>query len=176
MKKEQKNWLSSKIQIVDSPIHGRGVLAISNIREGEKLIVWRDSYTDKVGAMEAERQGKSTMQWDDDIYSYETEDKSDYYSINHSCNPNSWMEDAYTLTARRDIKDGEEITADYALWETDENFVSIWNCNCSSPLCRGKVTGKDWMSSELQDRYKDHFSPLINKRTSIIDPVKQHGS
>ena len=84
--------------------------------------------------------------------------------VNHSCDPNMWMADAYTLITSRDIKSGEELTADYALWEADESYVSKWKCKCGSPLCRGRVTGVDWKKPDLQNRYKEHFSPLLNKR------------
>jgi len=34
-----------------------------------------------------------------------------------------WMINAYALTAKKNIKRGEELTADYALWEAGEDFV-----------------------------------------------------
>jgi uncharacterized protein len=74
------------------------------------------------------------------------------------------MKDEATLMARRNIETAEEITADYMMWEADEEFVAAWRCNCGSPLCRGKVTGRDWKVVELQERYKGHFSPFLNER------------
>jgi hypothetical protein len=108
------------------------------------------------------------MQWDDNVYSVEDSGVDDGYFINHSCDPNSWMQDAFTLIARRDIKKGEELTADYAIWEADENYVSKWECHCNSPLCRKRVTGKDWRLKELQERYNGHFSPLLTKRINKL--------
>lgn len=90
------------------------------------------------------------------------------YYINHSCDPNIWLQDAATLVARRDIPAGEEITADYILWEADENYIAKWDCQCGSSLCRKKITGKDWRLPELQERYKGHFSPLLNKRIKEV--------
>ena len=168
----KQNWKSPKVLIKTSPIEGRGMFASENIKRGEKIIVWGGDYTDKQGAEKYRKQGKLVMQWDDDLYSYEDRGDDDGYFINHSCDPNMWMADAYTLVARRDIKEGEELTADYALWEADENYVSKWQCKCGSPLCRGRVTGKDWRNPNLQERYKDHFSPLINKR---IQRIEQNG-
>ena len=57
------------------------------------------------------------MQRDTDLFSIEDRGDDDGYFVNHSCNGNLWMTDAFTLTARRDINKDEEITADYALWE-----------------------------------------------------------
>ncbi|MCL5006979.1 MAG: SET domain-containing protein-lysine N-methyltransferase [Patescibacteria group bacterium] len=90
------------------------------------------------------------------------------YFINHSCDSNTWMADAFTLIARRDIKRGEEITADYALWE-NENYSSDWQCVCGSPFCRGHITGDDWRLPEVQKRYRGHFSPLINKKIEAAE-------
>ena len=142
------------------------MIAVSAIRRGETLIVWKDGYTDRAGALQAQREGGGIMQWDDDVFSYKTgsEGNTDQYAVNHSCDPTGWMSDAHTITARRDIRAGEEITADYAFWETDETYVSPWICACGSPLCRERIAGKDWMDEELRERYRGHFSPLINKR------------
>jgi len=40
--------------------------------------------------------------------------------------------------------------------------------NVGAKVCRKKVTGVDWKVKEIQNRYKDHFSPLINKRIDSI--------
>jgi len=42
---------------------------------------------------------------------------------------NLWMKDAYTLIAKTDINRGEEITADYVLWEADEAYVQNGTVN-----------------------------------------------
>ncbi|MHC4799761.1 MAG: SET domain-containing protein-lysine N-methyltransferase, partial [Planctomycetota bacterium] len=84
--------------------------------------------------------------------------------INHSCDPNVWLQDEVTLVARRDIPVGEELTVDYAMFEECENWMPPWQCRCGSKLCRGRYTGKDWRYEELQDRHQNHFSPFINDR------------
>jgi hypothetical protein len=90
------------------------------------------------------------------------EDLTDF--INHSCDPNVWMQDEVTLAARRDIAVGEELTIDYAMFEGIEHCVGRWACRCGSELCRGTFTGRDWRRKDLQTRYRDHFSPFINDR------------
>jgi hypothetical protein len=84
--------------------------------------------------------------------------------INHSCNPNVWMKDEVTLVARRGIVVGEELTIDYAMIEGTEEWVGPWECRCGSELCRGRYTGNDWRQKELQERYRNHFSPFICER------------
>jgi uncharacterized protein len=160
----QPSWLSPKIEIQDSPTAGVGMFAKEALQAGEEVLVFGGSYADSEGATEARQQGKGVMQWDDEVWSIETESDDPVYLINHSCDPNTWMQDAFTLIARRDIQPGEEIRADYALWEADEQYVSQWVCHCGAPDCRGRVTGKDWESRALQEKYRGHFSPLIEKR------------
>lgn len=166
-----KDWVSSKIEIRKTAGKGKGAFAVGEIKAGEPLIIFGGEYTDSEGAKGARLAGKLVMQWDDNLFSVEDRGDDLGYFINHSCDPNAWMKDVFTIVAKRNIKIGEEITADYALWEADENYISKWECKCDSPICRKKVTGKDWRLPELQERYKNHFSPLINKRIKAIKNV-----
>jgi hypothetical protein len=68
-------------------------------------------------------------------YDRERDDVGDFR--NHSDDPNTWMEDEVTLVARRDVKAGEELTADYAMRKDEEHSIVPWDCNCGSSLCRG---------------------------------------
>jgi hypothetical protein len=162
--------INQKVKVVKSKIDGIGMFATETIDIDEVILIWGGNcYTDNAGAVEAIAKGKGIMQWDEDLYSFETDNIEECFAINHSCDPNAWMNDAFTIVARRKIKKGEEILADYALWEHDEGVVYSWLCNCGTSLCRRKVTGKDWRNTELQKRYKGHFSPLLNKRIQLIE-------
>ncbi|MFC1705852.1 SET domain-containing protein [Planctomycetota bacterium] len=157
-----KSWMSRKVRVAPNSVRGRGIVAFAHIVMGEPILVWGGAgYTNAAGV----QHNKAVMQWDDNVFSCEVggEDEEPFL-VNHSCDPNAWMSDAFTICARRDIGPGEEITADYALWEADESYVSPWVCRCGSQLCRGRVTGTDWKDPNLQKRYRSHFSPLLNKR------------
>jgi hypothetical protein len=58
----------------------------------------------------------------------------------------------------------EEVTMDYAMHFADPHWMMKQPCRCGSRLCRGQITGNDWMLDELQKRYAGHFSPFLNKR------------
>jgi hypothetical protein len=58
------------------------------------------------------------------------------------------------------VEEDEELTIDYALWETDPAW-RIEACRCGSSRCRGTVSGADWKRPELQARYGQQFSPVI---------------
>lgn len=57
--------------------------------------------------------------------------------INHACEPNAAVRDFVHVVAARDIKEGEEITIDYALTEEDP-FWSM-ECRCGAASCRRTI-------------------------------------
>lgn len=160
----KKDWISSKIEIKETVNKNKGMFAVEPIKMGERVLVWGGDYVNHIEAEEAKKSGKLVMQWDEDLFSVENRGDDVGYFINHSCDSNTWMADTFTLVAKRDIKVGEELTIDYALIEVDENYISKWECKCGSSFCRKKVTGQDWCLVDLQERYKDHFLPFINKK------------
>jgi uncharacterized protein len=163
----KETWINPKVEIKETLDKGKGMFAGTEIYEGEKVVIWGGSSVNSMGAEKASREGKLVMQWDDDLYSVEERGDDPGYYINHSCDSNLWMIDAFTLVARRNIKIGKELTADYALWEADPSYISKWECLCGSKFCRKKITGNDWKLKDIQKKYYGHFSPLINKK--ILD-------
>jgi hypothetical protein len=168
----KESWISPKVQLAASRIHGTGMVAVEWIDAGERVVVFGGEYTGAAGADRARVQGKLVMQWDENLFSVEERGGDATYFINHSCEPNLWMDGAFTLTARRPIAPGEELLADYALWEADEAFVSRWRCGCGVASCRRVVTGKDWRRPDLQARYIGHFSPLVEKRIAALSDLR----
>ena len=90
-------------------------------------------------------------------------------SMNHSCDSSTWMADEATLVARHDIEAGEEATVDYALFTTQSTWMLDTRCRCGSPYCRRIITGDDWRRKEVQERYRNHFSPFINRRIELLE-------
>jgi hypothetical protein len=84
---------------------------------------------------------------------------------NHSCDPTTWFVDDITMTARRDIQPGEEITYDYSTTESyiDPEMETVV-CRCGSPLCRGRMVGDDWQRPELQERYSTHWMSYLSAK------------
>jgi uncharacterized protein len=82
--------------------------------------------------------------------------------LNHSCDPNVWHVDAFTIAARRHVAAGEELTIDYATHSGLTTFRM--DCSCGSPHCREVITGDDWKLQVLQDRYRDHWVPGLLER------------
>jgi hypothetical protein len=82
---------------------------------------------------------------------------------NHSCDPNTWWYDDFTLIARREIVAGEEVTFDYGTCESIPN-PEMPKCYCGSPLCRGEVRVDDYLNPVLQERYGNHFVSYLLER------------
>src|SRR5262245_397706 len=154
-------WIDSRLEIRPSPLGGKGAYARQPIKENEIVTIWGADLFTEAEVNEGKAQGRSVMPIGDGIYlAYEPYDyEAPDHFLNHACDPNIWLVDEVTLITRRVIGAGEEITADYATWETQEDWVAQWSCNCRSHLCRGVITGRDWRLPELQDRYRDHFLP-----------------
>jgi SET domain-containing protein len=161
-----RSWIDPRIEIHTSPIGGNGMFVREPIKAGETVIVWGGVVLTKRD-LEVGNYRKGTLSAiAENLWLGDTPDGEDLVAdyTNHSCDPNLWMKDESTLEARRDIAAGEELTADYMMWEANEDYQAAWQCNCGSPLCRKRISGTDWRLPELQARYKNHFSPFLNER------------
>ena len=158
------SWRDPRLAIRPSALHGRGTFATAFIAAGETVSVWEhrvllpsDVGTAPPGELWSRRDGTHVWVPPNDPTTAE-------HLLNHSCDPNVWMSDEVTLVARRDIGTDEELTADYALWELDPTWVARFRCRCGASMCRDIVTGRDWESPDLQQRYAGHFHPVLADR------------
>lgn len=171
MKKDKTtSYCSPKLEVRPSrEIGGRGLYAKEAILEGELLAVWGgEVFTRKELEAYPEEITTHSIQVEEDIFIGPVkigEDPADFF--NHSCNPNGWLVGQIVLVAMRDIQPDEEVCFDYAT--SDGSDYDEFECLCGQPNCRKKITCKDWMLSELHERYKGHFSPYLQRR---IDHLK----
>jgi hypothetical protein len=157
------SYLSSKTEVRESKIHGRGLFATADIAKDEIVavkgghIISREQLREKV----TPRLGPVEIQIGDDLFiapATEEEREGSMIYSNHSCAPNLGMRGEITFVAMRDIRAGEELTHDWATTDDDEYSVE---CNCGAPNCRKIVTGKDWQHPELQARHAEYFSAYL---------------
>ncbi|MBI5332311.1 MAG: SET domain-containing protein [Candidatus Aenigmarchaeota archaeon] len=162
-----KSYRSSKTEIRESPIKGKGIFAKENIKKGEIVaiknghILTSDEYNE-LGKLQREY----CLQIDDNFFigpKTEEEINENAIFINHSCKPNIGFDGQVVYVALRDIKSGEELTHDYAMCFTKRNNYNF-SCNCGTDCCRGNITDNDWKIKELQERYGNHFSWFILKK------------
>jgi uncharacterized protein len=156
-------WYDPRVEVRPSPIHGKGMFARQLICAGEVVVIIGGkvmteeqfrAYTTTVSLYNAVQIGERT---------HLVDVPTAPGGMNHSCDANLWMRDEVTVVARSDIATGEELTQGYALYTTSPTWI-MKPCRCESPACRHVITGNDWQRPEVQERYRDHFSPFLNER------------
>jgi uncharacterized protein len=160
-------WLHPHVQIQASAIDGRGLYATQPLAAGTTIatlagrLVTDEELHRLMHDAAASQQYLDTICVDDDAHLVLPPGQPIHYG-NHSCDPNLWHTGAYTLTARRDIRPGEELTVDYATQTVTPAFQMP--CRCGAPACRLVITGNDWKLPAWRDRYQGHVVPAVAKR------------
>jgi uncharacterized protein len=149
----------SEVSVRQSGIHGRGIFADRAFPHGARILEIDDSQPVR---------DRSKLTREQEIYidvfiGVDGGVRTTFMNppealINHSCDPNTFAEtDMATgvrhLVARRDIRDGEELTWDYAvnIWE---EWVAPGPCSCGSRNCRKMIQGNFFtLPREDQRRY-----------------------
>ena len=161
-----RSWIHPALAAGRSRIHGVGAFARVALPKGERLMEFgglpigpADIDTDlyRMRSIWLVREGLYlALREDDPLPSLDE-------NLNHSCDANSWLIDAVTLAARRDIAVGEEITLDQGTWNFDEDEY-VWDrphCTCGARNCRKTLTNTDWQLKSVQARYRGHFHPHV---------------
>lgn len=163
-----QTWADPRIEIRRSGINGDGIFASQPIRAGEVVVIVGGVVMteSEFESFQATHSLYNFIQIDKQLYLVEDPETTESVEgfVNHSCDSNTWMNDEVTLAARRDIEAGEEVTVDYAVFTTQSNWMLDRRCRCGSPHCRRIITGDDWRREDVQERYRNHFSPFINRR------------
>ena len=161
-------WVSSKLASGKSKIHGNGVFATQKIVRGKKVMIFGGEFISREQAFSGNYRSRSIWPVDSGHYlvlpKSDTQESFDEY-INHSCDANTWLDDEVTLSARRDIEIGEEITLDQGTWNFEDSTYTDnqMPCSCGAADCRLLLTENDWKISDVQKRYSGHFHPLVQK-------------
>lgn len=160
---------------------GYGVYATSEVRAGE-TIVEREATPHRLvtlsevegGWSGAERERFRTHAWPltDETWVVWGRNPDDWMPINHSCDPNAWLE-GLNVVARRSIRLGEEITVDYATLFNER--MPSFDCDCGTPMCRGTIRGSDYLA-DFVDRYGEHVSDYVCMKRAARPGVHRHGA
>jgi SET domain-containing protein len=158
-----KSYKSSKTEARKSKIHGLGMFAKENIKKGE-LIIIKSGHIESKNRMDElyEIVNGSEMQISDKHYLIpltKEEFGQTICYLNHSCEPNVGIIGDIMFFSMRDIPEGEELTMDYSMHRTDNDFTM--DCLCGLTNCRKTITGDDWKRKDLQGRYGRYFASYI---------------
>ena len=123
---------------------GYGMYAATSIAPGERisrgeeqphtLVTAEPCGGELAGAGASAGSSSTAYPLNDEVLVTWSSDPAQWSPINHSCDPNAWLE-GLDLVARRPIEPGEEITVEYATFiaGTGESF----DCHCGAGDCRG---------------------------------------
>ena len=161
-------YLTDKCEVQNRDVTGgKAVFAREVIEPGELIGVWsgRIVTAEELDELPVDIR-RHTVQVEEGLYlaSLSPDEAPDF--INHSCEPNAGLDGQVAIVALARILPGEEVTIDYAM--CDGSPYDEFDCECGSPLCRGHVTGEDWRSPVLWQRYAGHFSPYLSRRIEAL--------
>lgn len=127
------------IIVKESKIHGKGVFANRDFKKGEVVIKYNlKPLTKEEFENLPEKEKHYTDFHDGSYWLFQIPERY----VNHSCDANTKQvinQEIKCDVAIRDIKKGEEITADYS----KENVPGLnMKCNCGSKNCKGIIKSK----------------------------------
>jgi D-alanine-D-alanine ligase len=96
----------------------------------------------------------------DEVFVSWSPDPEHWKPINHSCDPNAWLE-GLDLVARREIRAGEEIRIDYATFYNER--MDDFACHCGAAQCRRIIRGTDYLE-DFVAAYGDHASDYVRAK------------
>ncbi len=159
----RESWLSPLAETRATDEKGTGIFAVAPVAAGVTVAAFGGRVVDRdeLGGLD-ESVRIHGLQIDEDLFLVSTPpfDPADY--ANHSCDPNCGILGSVLLVTMRAVEAGEELCFDYAMTDTDDYDEFI--CHCGTARCRKVITGNDWKSAELQERYAGWFSSYLARR------------
>ena len=164
-------WVHPNVALGASRIEGTGLFTTEPIPAGTLVIrlggrlVSTAELNDLIASADADSEAAyiDSTTVDDDAHLVLPPGTLAHFA-NHSCDPNLWLNGPYEVVARRDVAAGDELTIDYGTISGAPGFRM--NCACGSPRCRGAVSSDDYAIAVLQDRYRGHWVPALERRVN----------
>jgi len=154
---------------------GYGMHSTKDIREGEIIeqneetshyLVSKSKVENWTNPVKKEWFSKYSYPITDETWVMWNPDPNSWHPLNHSCDPNAWFDpNGLTMTARRDITNGEQITVDYATFMVEN--MKEFTCYCGSDKCRGQIKGTDYLEPWVSDRYRTHLSQYVASKRKV---------
>lgn len=136
-------WINPHSDVKESSVHGLGRYATADIKKDEVIFV-----VGGVARNTLEHRWYKGLMIDKNLILDLPEGSEFEAYINHSCNPNCYIDGQVVFRALRNISSGEFFTVDYGTFMlTISDPIPV--CNCGAENCRGKITGKDYKNLNL---------------------------
>ncbi len=166
LKRQRDNQRRYVVEI-RSEQRGYGMYAVVPIAAGEHVTRGEEQHHRLVSRSHAAAHWpRRELQWleqygyplNDEVFVTWSEDPEQWSPINHSCDPNTWIQ-GLDLVARRPITVGEEITVDYATFIAGTG--ASFDCQCGAVDCRAKISPDDWQRLDVRSRYQGHVAAYV---------------
>ena len=145
--------MSDSIVIGPSPIHDRGVFAKTALGRAARVLEYLgEKITKAESARRCERQNGCIFSLDAEFDLDGDAAWNPARFVNHSCAPNCEAECAsgrIWITARRDIRPGEEITFNYGY---DVEAYQEHPCRCGAAECVGFIVAEEFFGQLRRQR------------------------
>ena len=162
-------WIDDRLVVRPSPIEGNGLFATSDIPVGTVVVrmggrlVSTPELAELIAAVVADPELPyvDTITIAEDAHLVLPPGTAVHFA-NHSCDPALWHVGPYELATRRAVAAGDEVTVDYGTNSGADGFTMT--CRCRAATCRGAVSSADWRRPDLQERYRGHWVPALQRR------------
>lgn len=147
------------IYVCSSNIHGFGINIGEDAKKGEVVSRIRGEMKFKVNKDKKDALdnpdwiGVAKDQWIDPARPYKF--------LNHSCDPSVGIKGTLSLTALKDMKEGDEITIDYSTIEGDSRWEM--NCACGSENCRKLIRSVQSLPKGQFEKYLPYIPTYFKK-------------
>ena len=150
--------MSRRILMRNSPIHGKGVFAATDLPAGETLIEYKGrrishARADRLYGDDGESGHTFLFTLNDDYVIDANVGGNTARWINHGCNPNCQAvteeyegadrrRDRVLIETIRPIRAGEELVYDYGITLAERHTArmkKVWACRCGAPRCTGTM-------------------------------------
>lgn len=141
--------------LVKKVSYGSGVFADEFILKGDVVLNFERNFINF--------STNKTLRINDRLYQLSTNPKLPENFINHSCEPNTYIDfEELALIALKDIPINKEITYNY--FTSDWDNEDVFECSCSSIICKKKISGFKYLSIQQKNEIKDFLSPFLKKK------------
>ncbi|CAF0893845.1 unnamed protein product [Adineta steineri] len=178
LKRQREYHLKHSYIIKYSTKYGYGMYASRDLLTGDVVYSYENSMIKLITKQYAQQtfNQREMVAFNDyawplceNVYVLWHEDSAQWQPINHSCDPNVWV-DGLQYVARRPIHDDEQLTVDYSTYTVSSHDFECW---CKSPLCRRRIQPNEYKEKWFQDRYGSHTTSYTQMLIEI-DKMKNN--
>lgn len=151
----KKVLIENEDLVVAKSRNGNGVFAKRALKPEEILFEVKGEFvTCNLDEEMDEEERSNTYRFDEEVYISPGKNNITNY-INHSCEPNTKIikkNDRIFVVTINPVSQKEELTFDYSTMLASDDVWEM-DCNCGSPICRGKVLQFENIPEDIKSKY-----------------------